>query len=247
MTYRQQREPAKSIHIWNKASQEESVVRVVIELESMQECEGLFKTEALKAGSEIILFWRTFLPILMLIPLVSPRYLNSYVTSFNICNQSAHVTAHVTADPLWTEVWLWNMFTPRLLLSFGGTCQICAVMGLAMMMMQAWPTARWRRHKYALPPGAAMLRIIKTVGWEAKLARGGWGEGRATDTRIIRTRCQAGFRAWSRKWSKLTATHEQNALFLIIHIRLFQPDWFWFFFYTQIYMILCFPFIFHSD
>lgn len=99
MTYRQQREPAKSIHIWNKASQEESVVRVVIELESMQECEGLFQTEALKTGSEIIQGWRPFLPILMLIPLVSPRYLNSYVTSFNIFNQSAHVTVHVTADP----------------------------------------------------------------------------------------------------------------------------------------------------
>lgn len=51
------------MHIWKKASQEELVVRVVIELESMQECEGLFQREALKADIEFIQAWRPFLII----------------------------------------------------------------------------------------------------------------------------------------------------------------------------------------
>lgn len=108
MTYRQQREPAKSIHIWKKASQEELVVSVAIELERMQKCEGLFQTEALKAGSEIIQGWRPFLLLLTLIPCVSPRYFNSHVTYFTDVISLHTSLFSVTADPLWTEVWLWK-------------------------------------------------------------------------------------------------------------------------------------------
>lgn len=154
----------KSMHIWKKASQEELVVRVVIELESMQECEGLFQREALKADIEFIQAWRPFL-------LFKSWF---FVSLRGIWTHILPVLTTITLHHhcRWTEGWLWNTFTPRLLSSFGVMCQICAAVGLAMMT-QASLIARWPHHKYAWPPGAAMLWIIKTAGWEAESVRGG--------------------------------------------------------------------------
>lgn len=80
MTYRQQ---WKINTYLKKSLTGRVVVIVVVELESMQECEGLFQTDAWKADAEFIEGGRPFPIILILILRVSPRYLNSYVTCFN--------------------------------------------------------------------------------------------------------------------------------------------------------------------